>query len=345
MRPVRTLVALAPLLFVGGAFKAADRAVVAEDITIAATPVTIQPNDPDRTRVGALDLVAGWKLTSRSWQFGGWSSLFVDGDRVTSVNDGGALLRFRLGRFGHPVDATIVPLPPGCGQQLDKTTRDSESLARGAGNQWYVGYEWRNAICRISPDFTRATALAAPPAMRDWPRTKGPEAMLRLADGRFLVFAENAPDGGDVRPLLVFGGDPTDPDARPAQIGYLSPAGYSPTDAVQLPDGRIFVLNRRFSIPELFSAVIVSVDPARIKSGATVTGTPIARFTPPVLSDNYEGLAVTVERGARSERGAWGERTYLWMISDDNQLGWESTYLLKFAVDPRPRPSAKPPAR
>lgn len=328
MLRLRTLLALAPLLLTGGPVGAPTRPVVAEAVTIDAMPVTIQPGDPARTRVGALELVAGWRLTSASSQFGGWSSLSVEGDRVTTISDGGALLRFRLGRFGHPVEARIDRLPAGCGQGVDKTTRDTESLARGVavGGQaapWYIGYEWRNAICRVSADFRHETALAQPPAMRDWSRTKGPEAMLRLADGRWLVFAEGSPTGGDARPLLVFTGDPTDADARPSRIGYLPPDGYSPTDAAQLPDGRILVLNRRFALPELFTTVVVALEPRTIKPGATVSGTPIASFAPPLLSDNFEGLAVTVEAG----------RPYLWMISDDNQLSWQSTYLLKFVID------------
>lgn len=324
MPRVRTLLALAPLLLIGGPLSAPTRPVVQEAIVITATPVTIQPDNAARTRVGSLELAAGWRLTSPSAQFGGWSSLAVEGDEVTTINDGGAGLRFRLGRFGRPVDASITPLPAGCGQGLDKTTRDTESLTRDARGDWYVGYEWRNAICRISPDFARATALATPRAMADWPRTKGPEAMLRLADGRFMIWAEGAPDGGEVRPLLVFAGDPTERGATPMRTGYRPPPGYSPTDAAQLPDGRILVLNRRISVPELFTAVIVAIDPSTIGAGATLEGTIIARFAPPVLSDNYEGLAVTVEAG----------RPFLWMISDDNQLSWESTYLLKFAVDP-----------
>ena len=338
MPRLRTLLALAPLLLTGGPVSTPSRPVVPDGIAIAAAPVTIQPDEPGRTRVGALTLVAGWKLTSPSAQFGGWSALFVDGDRVTSINDGGALLRFRLGRFGHPTDARIDVLPVGCGQGLDKLTRDSESLARGPAGEWYVGYEWRNAICRIDPGFVRATGLARPSAMRGFARRSGAEAMLRLSDGRFLVFAEATRSRAAIRPLVVFDGDPTRPDVATVSIGYRPPAGYDATDAVQLPDGRIVVLNRRFSVPELFTTVLVAIDPAALAADVltpdtVIAGTPIARFAPPLLSDNFEGLAVSVE----------GDRPYLWMISDDNQLSWEATYLLKFAIDPLSAETPKQP--
>ena len=329
MRRLPTLLALASLQFVGGPQHSPGRPVVGDTITIRATPVTIQPDDPARTRVGHLELVAGWRLTSPSSQFGGWSGLYVDGSEVTAINDGGGLLRFRLGRFGHPVDARIDPLPQGCGQGVEKETRDSESLVRDPSGDWYVGYEWRHAICRLSPDFRTVVALNTPAAMREWPKTGGAEAMVRLADGRTLAFAEGKRVGGGTRPLVVFWGDPTLPGTPVTTMRYRPPSGYSPTDAVELPDGRVFVLNRRLSVPALFSAVIVAIDraqldPALLVEGATVEGTAVARFEPPVLSDNYEGMAVTVEDG----------RPQLWMISDDNQLSWQSTYLLKFAIDP-----------
>jgi len=49
----------------------------------------------------------------------------------------------------------------------------------------------------------------------------------------------------------------------------------------------------------------------------------IARFEPPVTSDNYEGLSVTIENG----------RPIIWIVSDDNYSLWQRTLLLKFALN------------
>ena len=326
----RLFIPLIAFIPIGGPRSSNLTPIVAEDIAITARAVTIQPDDPSRVRVGSLALVGGWRLESSSRQFGGWSALHVNGDRVVTVSDGGAVLRFRLGRFGHSSEAHIDPLPRGCGPIDDKHLRDSESLAGGNGGDWWVGYEWRNAICRISPDFSRAIRVTAPLAMADWPKRRGPETMLRLADGRFLVLAEGS-RGGRPRSLLIFDGDPTDPATKPGRALYRPPVGFDPTDAAQLPDGRILIINRRFGFDTLFTGVLVTVDPARIVAGATIEGTQIARFEPPVLSDNYEGLSVTVEGG----------KPIVWMISDDNFMAWQGTYLLKFAIDPV-EPPTKP---
>lgn len=318
----RTLIALLSLIVVGGPRSETLMPILRERPAVRVTPVVLDSSDPTRTRVGRLTLLGGWRLDSGSTQFGGWSALHVASDRVTMVGDAGSVLRFRLTPFGRVVDARIDPLPAGCGTEGDKRRRDSESLA-GDGADWWVGFEWNNRICRMTGDFVRATGLRAPPQMHNWPRTGGPEAMLRLADGRFLVFAERTRNDDDVRPLLVFSGDPTDSAVRVVERLYRPPEGYAPTDAAQLPDGRILVLNRRFGIPRLFTTALVIVDPAQIDSGSEITGTPVARLSPPMISDNFEGVSVTREHG----------RTVVWLVSDDNMMSWQATYLLKFALD------------
>jgi len=299
--------------------------IAAQAIDVRVTPVSIEPGQPMRTRVGGLTLLAGWELKSEARQFGGWSALHVSGSRVTAISDAGAVLRFTLGQFGRVRDARMVPLPAGCGPDRDKTDRDAESLARDpVSGDWLVGLEVRNAICRIDAGFARALRLASPHAMRAWKPTGGAEAMVRLPGGRVLVFAES---GGRDHVLLVFDGDPTDPRTRMHQRRYRPPRGYAPVDAAAAPDGRLLVLNRRFSPIDRFTTVLVAIDPATVDGGAMIEGEVIARIAPPLLSDNYEGLAVTNEADA----------TIVWLISDDNFMGWQATYLLKFRLDPEPR--------
>ena len=339
---LRTLIALAALLIVGGPRSALLTPIYPERITMRSTPVVLVAEDPTRTRVGALTLIAGWRLDSTSQQFGGWSGLHVEGDQFTALGDAGSVLRFRLGRFGHARDARIDPLPPGCGPTSDKRYRDSESIVRGPEG-WWIGFEEHHRICRLSPDRDQATGLRKLPGMRQWRRTGGAEAMLRLADGRFLIFAEESPERQRDRPLLVSAGDPVDPRSAVTILHYRPPAGYAPTDAAQLPDGRIIVIDRQFSTA-LFTTVISIIDLEALTTRATVEGRPVARFAPPVISDNFEGIAVTQD----------GSRTIVWLLSDDNWMDWQATYLLKFALDPdagkapKPRPAraaARPPLR
>ena len=325
MRFLRTLAALLLIYVMGGPRSSSLTPIFVERVTIVSVPVALQPDDPARTRAGQLTLLAGWKLSSQSSQFGGWSALDIDDDRVTAIGDYGSVLRFRLTRFGRAVDARIDPLPAGCGRADDKRQRDSESLAR-VPDGWWVGFEVDNRLCKVTPDFIQAKTVVHPQSMARWHHANGPEAMVPLADGRLLVFAERAPKGTALRPLLVFDGDPADARTKVMARSYVPPIGYSPTDAAQLPDGRILVLNRRFGVADRFTSALVVIDAGALDSDKPVSGTIVAGLAPPTLHDNFEGLAVTVEDG----------RPIVWMLSDDNFMSWQGTYLLKFALDPKP---------
>ncbi len=296
--------------------------VVSQQLTIASTPVGLDSSDPARRRLGALTFLGGWALTSDVRSFGGLSALDVDGNRVTALSDIGAVVRFRLGRFGTVSDAHLKRVPSGCGPVVRKNDNDTESLAHDDMRQyWWIGMEWRNVVCRANRDFSIGQE-AAPSAIKGWRRKKGPETLLRLQDGRFLTIAEGAMDNDPIRPVVLFDRDPNDPAVKVTRLAYRPPDGFDPTDAAQLPDGRILVLNRRFSLNRLFTGVLVLLAPSDLTEGDVLSGRVIARFEPPVISDNYEGLSVTTEAG----------RPIIWIVSDNNYNRWQRTLLLKFGV-------------
>jgi hypothetical protein len=300
-----------------------------QPVNVTATPVELYTGDPARRDLGALSYLGGWQLVGDVGWFGGLSSLHAEGNRLTAVSDAGAVTEFDVGRFGHISDAHILPIPAACGTGGDKADRDSEALAFDPlGGAWWIALEGRNAICRTDNRFAAAERYARPAAMAKWPFNYGPETLLRLSDGRFVVIAEGAADNGEVRDLIVFDRDPTDPATVPIRLSYRPPAGFSPTDATQLPDGRLILINRRFTPWSLFTARLTIVDPRQFRAGATIEGREIARFEPPVLPENYEGIATTQENG----------RTIIWVISDSNFATWQRTLLLKFAIDPTKLP-------
>lgn len=292
-------------------------------LVIASTPVPLDSSDPARSRLGALTYLGGWQLTSDSRAFGGLSALDVDGNHVTAVSDIGAIVRFRLGRFGSAGGADLLPIPRGCGPVAAKTDNDTESLAHDPGRtSWWIGMEYRNIICRTDSAFARGR-FAKPAAMADWPKKRGPESLLMLNDGRIMAIAEGSDALGPLRPVLIFAGDPALPGTATTRLDYRPPPGFDPTDAIQLPDGRLVILNRRFALPSLFTANIVVIDRPDLRAGSVLGGRVVATFAPPVIADNFEGLSATREQG----------RTILWVVSDDNYMRWQRTLLLKLALD------------
>jgi hypothetical protein len=212
----------------------------------------------------------------------------------------------------------VQPAGPGAGSA--KESRDSESLAVHGPFAW-IGYEKANAVWRYRLKDWAPSGGAEPAAMEKWPSNGGSEAMLRLPDGRFLVFAEGR-GGGALTEALLFSGDPASKGTRAEAVSYRPPTGYRLTDAALLPDGRVLFLNRRFRLLEGFSVKLVAARLPRLREGAEIGGREIAEFGGTSIEDNLEALSVTREEG----------RTIVWMASDDNFNPLQRSLLLKFEL-------------
>ena len=190
-------------------------------------PVPLDDSALGRRRLGGLVWLGGWKLTSNNRRFGGISAMHVEKGEVTAFSDSGWLIRFALPRTGSVSRAEIGPLPEGPGTKERKSDRDVESLVVADGLAW-IGYERRNAVWRYDPRSWRVAQWAAPRAMRRWPSNRGAEAMLKLPDGRFIVFAEGKGSEA-VSEALLFEGDPSRPGTRSVRMTYAKPKGYRTT--------------------------------------------------------------------------------------------------------------------
>jgi hypothetical protein len=274
-----------------------------------------------------LKFLQAWQLSSSDKNFGGISSLIHDGSAFMALTDAGALITFQFRDKGRSMTARIAPLPIECAPDRLKTSVDSESITRiSKSGALLIGFEWRNAICRIDRTPHTTAHAMKPPAMRNWPLTGGAESMTSLRDGRVIVIAERPADGRDVSPMLIFDRDPTDPQSEAHIMGYQPPQGFRPSDMVELPDGQIMIINRRFQFPFDFLSVLTIIDRAAIRPGTVVSGREIARLQSSGIADNFEAIAVSQNKG----------RTYIWLMSDDNFSRFQSTYLLLFELKAKP---------
>lgn len=282
---------------------------------------------------GALRLVGMIRLKSGLPGFGGFSAIALRRGRLTLLSDGGNWLNFAI-RGGRVSDARIGALPTGPGLGWAKGDRDSESLAvdPATGRAW-VGFETFDQIWRYDPAFRRAEAHVAPAAMARWGTNRGAEAMVRLRDGRFVVICERGAKRRMPREGLIFPGDPTS-GAEPARFGFVPPAGYDVSDATELPDGDLLVLTRRFELPFRFTAKLVRVKRAALRAGATVRGTVIATLGGGPYAENWEGVTAVRD----------GDRTVLWMVSDDDTAVLQHTAVAKFVLE-EPDTRNGPPAQ
>jgi hypothetical protein len=304
------------------------------------SPLPLSPTRDTGRLLGPLRLERAWTMTSLRSGFGSYSALLaLPEGRLLAISDYGRFLAFTPpGRGGTSfVEADFLP------KAIDgKLDRDIESATRDPlrGTIW-TGREGLDAISRHDPAFFgrlsrrssfRIEGTVRPAAMRRWSSNGGAEAMVRLADGRFIVLAEDFAGrfGGLLErrrhPAVLFAGDPVG-GAQAVPFVFEGAAGFSPTDMAQLPDGRVLILMRRLAwpFPLRFEGRMMIADPAAIRPGGVWRSTVVARLTPPLPTDNFEGLAV-VSRG--------DGRVGLWLISDHNNAATQRTLLLELSVDP-----------
>lgn len=287
-------------------------------LQLSAVPV------PERApQLGPFLLTGAWQLTSPNANFGGYSALAAQPQgRLLAFSDRGFMLEFSApDAFEAPPRFAMVPGNPA----LLKKFRDVEAATGDPRTgQIFLALEGRGTVARHGPDLARQ-AVREIPEMRTWWSNSGPEALVRLADGRFIALCEcnRGWTTPGQHPGLLFSGDPTQhTPARPLVLRGVS--GYRPTDLALLPDGRVLVLVRRllWPAPARFAAKILLADPAQIAPDGAWHAKELADLSAPLPVDNFEGLAVAAQADGSlaawlisDENGAVSQRVLLWKLS------------------------------
>lgn len=308
-----------------------ERWLVVPNDTLRFTALKLPPRKILKAHLGAFELVGAWHMTLGSYKFGGYSALvpLPDG-RLLAISDFGRFLAFTPpgGRQRSALHGNLIRDP-----RNDKRMVDSESATRDprTGTIW-LGLEFLNGFVRLGPNWAEQ-GRSQPRSMASWGENSGPEAMIRLADGRFVALSEGAREWLWPRHHdgVVFAGDPVSQPGSGRQFTFDGPSAFDPVDMAQLPDGRVLVLMRTliWPLPERFAGRIAIGDPARIEAGGTWHVTEVARLASTLPVDNFEGMAVTPRADGK---------VIVWLISDDNQTRIQRTLLWKLVVDPAKLP-------
>ncbi len=306
-----------------------------EPVHVDATPVALEPGDPDADIAGRLRFRSGFQLTAEHEKFGGLSGLEIDGDGrwLTAISDRGywwvAELRHdargTLAGFG---DAYLGPLLELDGQPMkgSKEGRDAEEIVTLSAGRYLVTFECQHRILvypaggRPAPAPGGVPQSLPCPALDPIDSNAGMEAAALLAGGRVVILAEDfrTPDG-----LIVgwIGG----PDFQWQQLTMRPTEPYLPTAAATLPDGDVVLLERYYS-PETDNLIRLSrIRASTITPGAELVTEEMARLRQPQTVDNMEGIAA--RRGPRGE-------TLIYILSDDNFNQNQRTLLMQFELMP-----------
>ena len=307
-------------------------------VTIHAEPVPLDAAGSDRA--GRLRYRAGLHLTSDSEDFGGFSGLSIDGGILTAVSDQGHWLTAELeqdqrGTLSALRAAQMGSLCDDDGAPVAWERRDAEEIQVLPGRGFLVSFERHHRIMLYAASendgahllpASGATALAGvprpfpfPPAIIPVRRNKGMEAIVPLADGRLLTFAEDLrtidgdiigwighPDAGDWRHLIL-----------PTRADFL------PTGAALLPGGDVVLLVRSYSRDIGNRLQLLLLEAASLVAGNRLQPIELARIEPPATVDNMEAVAV--------DAGPGGE-ILIYLLSDDNYNDEQRTLLLQFEL-------------
>lgn len=332
-----------------------------ESITLATSPVQLQPLNPTRRRLGDLTFVAGYQLTSSSKRFGGLSGIeLLDNGNLLAVSDHNEFVWIDLAADGVTPEAARVSQM----KDMDGAKLDPENDGRAEGIAWnsgmaLVSFDDNNKVLAYDIGKCGATARGAPIVF-------GPFGMS-LAEA-YDESRISVGDGAGSEALAVtsdwylFTGIET-------KVGQLSPMSARPieqdpdfslrvgVDAQEfvgldlLPvakrDGsvRAFTLHRSFSPRSGYGVTIAETDFNRyLDSGKAVrhidgdidqraryrfveTGwRKLAEMDMLMTIDNFEGVAAKELQDGRVR---------LYVISDDNFSATQRTLLMVFDV-PKP---------
>lgn len=292
--------------------------------------LAVTPLETGLVQLGEMTLEQLWHLTSPNSMFGSYSALVLTGDEsLLAASDRGALLSFAVPPAQKPPRFSWLAGDAAA----RKTQVDVEAMTRNpADGRIWAAFEGTNAVERFPAALDKGVSVR-PPELQKFGSNSGPEAFVRLSDGRFIALSEGARERfGTVHTGIVFAGDPVD-GARGQRFSFIAPDGFHPVDMAQIPDGRVLVLLRRlrFSLSPGFESALMLADPRGLTKDSEWRGSVIGTITDPQISDNYEGLAV--------DPRADGSLT-LWLISDDNDMSYQRSLLAKLRWMPPP-PAAR----
>ena len=288
--------------------------------------VPLSEADPALDRVGELRYLGGLDIPRMEQNIGGLSGLEWHSETgvLLAITDDARWVWFDLkevdGRLTGLARAPAVAaiLDADGGPLSGKEEGDSESLARDSKGNVLVSFERDHRIISYIggpvEGFASPSTFDPKEQLGELEENRGIEAMA-VAGDQALLCAERAAIAQQANCILNVLDTDTFSDFPVRPPDALGGKGAVPTAADALSDGTFLILFRSYSPAKGNTAAIVAYAPDGSRRE-------IATFLPPLTVDNFEGLAVREE----------GDRTFIYIVSDDNFSGSQRTLLMKFEL-------------
>ncbi len=290
---------------------------------------------PEKTRFGELEWRGGVILTSEETQFGGLSGVIVGpgGRNLIAISDEGLWVtadliyeEARLIGLENVRQSRILGAP---GEKLvGKVERDSEGLGRAINGDVLISFERYHRVARYdlaNQGFeARATYFDLPDEIAGFSTNKGLESVGQFGqnsyfDEQVLVIAERYLDSAGNHSGWLLGAN------REKRISIMRSGEFDITDLEILPDGRVIILERRFSIFFGPAMRLRLISPSELISGEPIQGRVLLLAKSNYRIDNMEGLSVHTSPDSE---------TILTLVSDNNFRDSQQTMIMQFALPP-----------
>ncbi len=326
MRGTRSWIAVCCVLLILGA--AAAYAYIHKPLAADSAQVltvSLSQDDPALDRAGDLLFLGGVDIPRMGQNIGGLSGLRWDPEsgRLLAITDDARWVWITpLEGEGDLTGIGPITSSPMLGSDgvplTGKEQGDSESLTRSADGGWLVGFERQHRVARFADLGARAqdTDIEPLPIFGTLEDNGGLEALAGNEDALLLCAERGVGGQGSANCALRSRGGELEPLALepPAAIAEFAAV---PTDADRGNDGSLYILFRSYD-PVIGNTAGIAM------MAADGTRSDLATLRAPLTVDNFEGLAVREE----------GDRTFLYIVSDDNFSGGQRTLLMKFEVLP-----------
>lgn len=258
-----------------------------------------------------------WKGASEN--FGGFSGLEISGDgaQITALTDRSRVFDATITRDGLAIKQIDIVsdrrLISHMDVWLDDINSDTEALAGEVDGTMYLSSEGRASVYSLQPDTNEVVWVETGDFFKELPGNQGIEAMAIDREGRLYVLPETLRRAGDTIPVFVW-----EDDQWREVFQIPGSQGYNPTGADFGPDGKLYVLERKYSWLFGVSNQIRRVDLTKLAD------------TPPelILRTRY------LDHGNLEGLGVWrfGDDIRLTTITDNNFWFFLPTEIVEFAL-------------
>lgn len=270
-----------------------------------------------------LELVRALDWSEPPDWFGGLSSIEVsaDGNAFYTASDAGKLfqgefLRDEGGVLRGVSNIIVRDLKRLDGEALARFETDTEGMALASDGTLFVSLEGVHYIFRYTDPFAAAVEKLQDPAFLNFQRNSSMESLAIDADGALYTMPERS---GDLnRPFPIWRHRDGVWDQK---LSLTRSDGMLPVGSDFGPDGRFYVLERKFHGLSGFSSRVRSFDVTE----DALTNELILLNTAPGTHDNLEGISIW-QNEAGNIRAT--------MVSDDNFRVFQKTEIVEYRLVP-----------